>query len=247
LGVDAAMIRALAMIAALLPSAASAQEKDAYVASNLLAIFYHEFGHALIDIMDLPIFGQEEDAADVLSVLMVNDFFDEEAAVQIIYDTADSFLSDAEQTEEVAYWDTHGPDLQRYYTTICLFIGGNFDEREDIATDFGLPEERLSSCEEEFELANGSWGPVLDDLIVEGGGETLVFAGSGADDPMANLTFEVIRDEVESLNKEFALPQDIKVKIEPCDEPNAFYDPSEKSITMCTEFAGYLAENAPSN
>ena len=34
---------------------------------------FHEFGHALIDVLGLPIFGQEEDAADVLSALMIGE------------------------------------------------------------------------------------------------------------------------------------------------------------------------------
>ncbi len=86
----------------------------AYVESNLLGIFYHELGHALIDILGLPIFGQEEDAADVLSIFLIDAFYEEEAAVQIAYDAAFGFLGEAEATMEIAFWDAHGPDLQRY-------------------------------------------------------------------------------------------------------------------------------------
>lgn len=240
------MIRPVALAIAMLPGAVFAEgHVDDYVASNLLAIFYHEFGHALIDVMQLPVFGQEEDAADVLSTLLIHEFYEEEAAVQIAYDTAFSFLSDAEQSEEVAYWDTHGPDLQRYYNTVCLFVGGNFEAREDIAEELGLPEERLLSCEEEFELAYDSWGPVLGDITKEGGGESMVFTGAPSDDPLIQLTYDVISEEVSALNKEFELPIVVEIRIEPCGEPNAFYDLGDKSITMCTEFAGYLAENAP--
>ena len=44
------------------PIAAKQMDKatEDFVAANMIAIFYHEFGHALIDIMKLPIFGQEE-------------------------------------------------------------------------------------------------------------------------------------------------------------------------------------------
>ncbi|MGR3634446.1 MAG: DUF4344 domain-containing metallopeptidase [Shimia sp.] len=42
----------------------------AYVGSNLLGIFYQQLGHALIDILVRPIFGQEEDVADMLSIFL---------------------------------------------------------------------------------------------------------------------------------------------------------------------------------
>ena len=43
-------------------------EERVFLTANILGIFYHEFGHAVIDIEDVPIFGQEEDAADVFSM-----------------------------------------------------------------------------------------------------------------------------------------------------------------------------------
>lgn len=243
------MIRFWAVLLALLPSVAHAEtvDREDYVTSNMLAIFYHEMGHALIDVMGLPIFGQEEDAADVLSILMIHEFFDEDTAVQMAYDTADNFLADAERgdADDVAYWDTHGPDLQRYYTTVCLFVGANFDEREDIATELQLPEERLDSCEEEYALASDSWGPVLNEITVENGGNSMVLLDKYPDNPDAKWLFDVMKAEIDSLNAEFKLPTDIEVRVENCGEPNAFYDGGEKAIIMCTEFVDYLGANLP--
>ena len=33
--------------------------RDAYVSPNIVSIFYHELGHAIIDKMSVPTFGQE--------------------------------------------------------------------------------------------------------------------------------------------------------------------------------------------
>ncbi len=59
---------------------------DFSIKANVLAIFYHELGHAVMDVMDVPIFGEEEDAADVMSVLLIDWLFSEEAAQDNVYD-----------------------------------------------------------------------------------------------------------------------------------------------------------------
>lgn len=221
------------------------EETLAFVESNLLGIFYHEFGHALIDIMELPIFGQEEDAADVLSVFLIDAFYEEESAVQLAYDTAFGFLGEAENTEEVAFWDVHGPDLQRYYNLVCLFYGANPDEREDVAEDLGLPEERAEYCSDEYAQAYHSWGSVMDEISTKGGGQSIQLAevddGTGA----GQLTASVMAAEIDALNQEIQLPERLDVFVITCDEANAFYDPAERAITMCVEFADLLSEMVP--
>ena len=37
--------------------AEEASAKDAFLEANILSIFYHELGHAVIDLMQVPIFG----------------------------------------------------------------------------------------------------------------------------------------------------------------------------------------------
>ncbi len=224
-------------------------EVQDYVESNLLGIFYHELGHALIDILDLPIFGQEEDAADVLSVFLLDAFWEEETAVQLAYDTAFGFLGEAEERqaagEDPAYWDVHGPDLQRYYNLICVFYGANPDERDDVARDLGLPEDRAAYCPEEYDQADGSWGDVLQELLHPSGGESLVLDEVDVQSDAGELTADLIATEIAALNEEFRLPETLFVSVVSCDEPNAFYDPERREIIMCTEFADYLAQIAP--
>ncbi|MEL6596866.1 MAG: DUF4344 domain-containing metallopeptidase [Pseudomonadota bacterium] len=235
-------MKKLATALALLASPIMADDADLFVESNLLSIFYHELGHALIDIMELPVFGQEEDAADVLSVLLIDAFYDEETAQAIAYDAAFGFLGEAQERgdDEVPYWSVHGPDEQRYYNLVCLFYGANPDERDDLAADLELPDERAEYCPDEFALAIESWGPVLDQLAENGGGDTFEYVSSGD-----SLTHVLMEDEVRELNAEFQMPQTLTVRVEPCDEPNAFYDLADRAIIMCTEFEPYLYTLAP--
>ena len=114
--------------------------EDRFVELNLNSVFYHELGHAVIDLMQLPIFGQEEDAADVLSVLMIHELFEEDAAQIVAYDAAFGFQAEAEAGDGTYFWDVHGPDEQRYYNLVCLFYGGSVAAREELADELGLPE-----------------------------------------------------------------------------------------------------------
>ncbi|MGC1496885.1 MAG: DUF4344 domain-containing metallopeptidase [Sulfitobacter sp.] len=225
--------------ATLLPAQAeNTAEVDNYVEANLISIFYHELGHALIDLMDLPVFGQEEDAADTASILLIDALYDNQTATAIARDAAFGFLDEADATTQApAWWDVHGPDLQRYYNLVCLFYGAEPDSRAVLLDQFDLPQDRAESCEEEFELALDSWGPVLDDLAEAGAGETIKYAGA-----TDTFTKRLIADEVAALNSEFTLPETLLVEVTDCDEANAFYDPEAKSITICTEFEPHLRD-----
>lgn len=228
---------ALALLAAGVPGSLMADEaEDAFVEANILGIFYHELGHALIDVMQMPVFGQEEDAADVASILLIDHLFEPESALAMAYDVANGFWAEAVANAEnpVPYWDTHGPDEQRFYNTVCLFYGGDPDTRDDFAEDMELPEERAEYCVEEYELAADSWGAVFDELAE--GGEPMLFTA----EVEGSFSAGIIGAEVEALNADFGFPSTVQVITGECDEANAFYDPSDQSIIMCEEFEAHL-------
>ena len=221
-----------------------------YVEANVLATMYHELAHALIDGLSLPVFSREEDAADTFVVVITDHFFDADQAEQLTWASADQYARDAEEAEkkgrELAVWDTHSLDLQRYYNLICLYYGGDVDARGDFAQENGLPDDRAETCEEERELAQRSWGSVLDgikrtqkgpdwivlDENVDTLGNSYVLAAQG-----------VIRQEIARLNDRFDPDIEVKVVIENCNQENAFYSPSEGKITMCNELSRAYARD----
>ena len=227
----------LPLVAAVLAATPATATEDAFVEANLLSILYHELGHAIIDLMDLPVFGQEEDAADVASVLLLHAFFEEDTAQDLAYDAAFGFAAEAllleAEGETPAWWDVHGPDEQRFYNTVCLFYGGNPEDREDFAYDMDLPDERAETCEEEFDLAWESWGSVLDDMAATDG-FTLEFGGG------TGFAAQIVGAEVAALNTEFRWPDPVIVTVAPCGEANAWYDPQGPEIRVCTEFEPHL-------
>lgn len=212
----------------------------AFVRANLISVFYHEVGHALIDVLDLAVLGREEDAADTLSALLINQFWEEEAAVELVYHTALSFLMFAELEETTgqghAYWGQHSLDMQRYFSLVCLFYGANPDEREDVAVELGLPEDRAVRCPEEFESAEASWGAMLEGLPPQDNGPRLrLVVPADRDDYTA-----IIAEEIEALNGEYGLPVRVDVSVERCGEANAFYDPRARRVVMCIDYAEEL-------
>lgn len=236
-------LSALSLCAACLsaPVQAKDEAQTAYVVSNLLSIFYHELGHALIDVAELPVFGQEEDAADTASILLIDAIYDEGSARDIALDAALGFAAEADLVgDDVPFWSEHGADMQRYFNLVCLFYGADPAQRQDFADDLGLPDERAETCPDEFDLALDSWGPVLEELVDAGAGDTIALdiAGTG-------LTQDVVREEVFALNAEMRLPAQITVAVESCGEANGFYDPMDRRITICTEYEAHLREIAP--
>ncbi len=233
------------------PATAASMDTNSkdFIASNLIAIFYHELGHALIDVMKLPIYGQEEDAADVLSALLVHDTFEEEAAVRVAYATAYGFLreheSNAARGGEVAYWDVHSPDLKRYFTFVCLFYGANPNIRKSVARELNLPDARRETCEDEYAQAAESWGPVMQALEENGAGRSMRFLADYRADVYGKLAADVISEKVKTMNATMSLPKRLLVRVEACGTSNAFYNPKTREIIMCTEFARSLSELAP--
>lgn len=241
-------MRALILTLALTTSPAAAFEMPAdeaaaqFVASNVIATFYHELGHALIDVLQLPVLGREEDAADSLSALLTHQIWDEEAATQITYDTAFAYAAYVAEAEaggyEMAFADTHSLDQQRYYNLVCHFYGANPEVREDVAQELELPKDRAMGCEDEFALIEGSWGAMLEGLELSATTKGLVLQGANpGKDPIA----AILAEEIATLNQAYGLPQEITVTIEECGEANAYYYPGQYQITICSEYAPELA------
>lgn len=210
---------------------------DDFVRSNLIWVFYHEVGHALIDVLNLPVLGPEESSADTFAALMIDGLWEETAAIDIAVNTARGFeLYDADYKNrgfETTAWDTHGLEMQRYYQLACLIYGADPLGRDHLITSLHLPDDRAGFCEDEFVLASDSWRNALQSMTETKNTKGLRLIGARSGD----ATAVAIEAEIASLNQLYRLPEWIEVRIEPCGEPNAFYYDDSRSITICTEYA----------
>lgn len=211
------------------------EDELAEVTGSIVTDFYHEMGHALIDLMELPVLGNEEDAADILSVFLINALWEEEPAQQVMRASLATWaaLSDSRGEGEPNWWDVHGPDKKRIATMACLFYGASPEDRADFAAEMEIPEDRAASCPDEYAQIDESWGGFFQELLDAGAGETMVWEEPEEETPLT----DAMKEEVIYFNSILTLPSELIVRVAPCGQANAFYDPSDASVTICAEEA----------
>lgn len=158
-----------------------AQEGGEAVAGATLFTFFHELGHALIDIYDLPVTGREEDAVDQLATMILLEGGEEGEMAAL--NGAWSFLTEeeediegqeeysaeeeVEEEEELAFWDEHSLDEQRFYNIVCWSYGKNPEGFQYLVDDETLPEGRAERCPAEYDRMSRSWDALLEPYIKE--------------------------------------------------------------------------------
>ncbi|MES1243286.1 MAG: DUF4344 domain-containing metallopeptidase [Acidobacteriota bacterium] len=140
------------------------EEAGTSVADATMFTFFHEMGHSLIDIYDLPITGREEDAVDQLATLILLQGGDEGENAAI--DGANSFVGDEEQEmDDLAFWDEHSLDDQRFYNILCWIYGKNPEDYQYLVEDETLPANRAERCPAEFNRLSRSWESLLNPYV----------------------------------------------------------------------------------
>jgi Putative metallopeptidase len=138
------------------------EEAASKAVAALVFAFYHELGHGLIDIYDLPATGREEDAVDQLATVMLLETWEGEDSELAILSSAEWFDLDAiEREEEPDMADEHALEEQRYYNLVCWIYGSDPEYFSDVAEDWGLPAERAERCESEYQRMSHAWDALL--------------------------------------------------------------------------------------
>lgn len=137
----------------------SQEELEGAILDATAFVLFHEVGHVLVDVLDLPVTGREEDAVDGLATLVSTMLDDGDSRVALTGGI--SFGLGMEDVEESDFWDEHSLDAQRFYSILCWVYGSDPDTYETLLEDLEVPEERASRCVEEFEQIDHSWTTLL--------------------------------------------------------------------------------------
>ena len=125
--------------------------------------FYHELGHALVDQFELPITGKEEDVVDEFAAILLLEAGDNGEYALLSEIQRFAALADEEQAnlENLAFWDEHSLDSQRFYALACLLYGSNPEQYADLNDEDILPDDRAERCPTEYQKKRKSWDILL--------------------------------------------------------------------------------------
>ncbi len=201
-------------LAALLASALPVQAdvaQDAFV-----GVFFHEVAHALIQVVPLDPGPSEEDTADALSVWLIARLYPAERAAELVGAQAALFAAYAAAGENDPYRGQHAPDAVRSARLPCLLAGAS------------------GACTEEWAALDARFSAGLDGRPPQDHGPRLRVVR--ADGPAG----EAVQQAAAAFNGEFGLSARVDVTVEPCDAPEALYDPRARRVVMCVEYSEEL-------
>jgi len=115
---------------------------------SFLSTVLHELGHAVFHVLDIAVFGHEEDAADQIATFVMLQFGPDVARTTIKGAAYKWFK--AAISRPPTYYDTHGTPAQRYYNTLCIAYGGQPNTFRDLAGGGLLPRSRIEACALEY-------------------------------------------------------------------------------------------------
>ena len=140
----------------------SDQKASDYMFDTVRFAFLHEIGHALIDTYNLPITGNEEDAADrCSSFINLEELGDD--GVRAVLAAADAFRIESKgspvKTRDLS--DEHLLQEQRSFNALCMTYGSDSTKHANIVNDGYLPKARAERCPSEYQRTAKSWSELL--------------------------------------------------------------------------------------
>jgi len=136
----------------------SEEDANQIMIGATLFFFFHELGHCLIDVYDLPATGREEDSVDQLSTYILMDELDEtgqgSAGAGVLMFKA---MSENEQPSAGSFADEHSLSSQRFYNVACWMYGRDQSEYGFFVEEGILPQARAVRCPTEYKKMSSAW------------------------------------------------------------------------------------------
>jgi hypothetical protein len=119
-----------------------------------LDVFLHETGHAVFDMLQIPVLGREEDAADQFSAYVMLRLSKAEARRMILgaaYLRAKELPEAEPLSSRDKFSDEHSMPAQRAFNVLCIAYGADKKLFADIVANDILPKQRAETCEIDYD------------------------------------------------------------------------------------------------
>jgi len=126
--------------------------REAAVYGAVTYVLLHECSHAVFALLQVPILGREEDAADHVAALVLLRA-GKAVARRALSGAAWMYKHDASTRapDESDFSDVHALDAQRLYNVLCMAYGSDPESYAGMVEKGYLPKDRAEGCHEEYE------------------------------------------------------------------------------------------------
>ena len=155
------------------PATREAQLSQA-ITGFMFFILFHELGHGLVDVLQLPVVGPEENVVDEFAAITLISLGHEGGVgPQIATIAAVGFSRLWEHSRgqagaditKLPYWDEHPLHIQRFYNIICLVYGSAPDQFAGLLEGVKVPETEAQRwpqrCVMEYQKKAQAWSALL--------------------------------------------------------------------------------------
>lgn len=140
----------------------SVAQRDRFIVSGVVHTLFHEYAHVLIDYLNLPVLGREEDAADSFASYVLLTLMDNGAP--ILRDGADLFYLeslDPDPFDASLLSDSHSLSIQRFYMSVCHLYANDEDANQNLIKIHDFDEEWVDTCLMDYDIVISSWQALL--------------------------------------------------------------------------------------
>jgi hypothetical protein len=144
----------------------SRPEAERLAADTFTFTFFHEFGHAMVSELALPITGSGEAAADEIATLLVSGKNPELQRLALAQARRYE-VRIAQPGHKDRHFSTHPFDSVRKENILCLLYGADKAKYEALMKSFDVSRRKLLTCERDAEARKTSWSRLLERHIVK--------------------------------------------------------------------------------
>lgn len=171
------------------------EKLNSAVVASVGFVYFHQVGHALVDVLELPVEGSEEVAADQVAAFLLQGepraarwaaeyWLEAEGraggpVLQRLFDGTGGVA-----VRSTPYADRHGLTVQRLRDVACWTYGADPRENRSVAGPRGLSSSRARRCQRAYAEMESRWGRLLAPHLkssgaTPGGGNAAATGGAG--------------------------------------------------------------------